>query len=234
MLATKRRSLIQMKDVTKKFGKGELETVILKEINLTIHEGDFLMIVGKSGSGKTTLMNMIGFLDRLTTGTYSFLGEDVSLLNENKKSSIRNNHFGFIFQQFFLIDSLNVAQNVELPLIYAGEVNKKDRLEAAEKYLSLVGIPEKIKAKTKELSGGQQQRVAIARALINEPLLIMADEPTGALDSDTGIGVMSLLRELNKQGKTIIMVTHDEDLLQYATRIIRMHDGSFVEEGAVR
>ena len=177
---------------------------------------------------------MIGFLDRLTTGTYSFLGEDVSLLNENKKSSIRNKHFGFIFQQFFLIDSLNVAQNVELPLIYAGEVNKKDRLEAAGKYLSLVGIPEKIKAKTKELSGGQQQRVAIARALINEPLLIMADEPTGALDSDTGIGVMSLLRELNKQGKTIIMVTHDEDLLQYATRIIRMHDGSFVEEGAVR
>ena len=234
MEATKRRSLIQMKDVTKKFGKGELETVVLKEINLTIHEGDFLMIVGKSGSGKTTLMNMIGFLDRLTTGTYSFLGEDVSLLNENKKSSIRNNHFGFIFQQFFLIDSLNVAQNVELPLIYAGEVNKKDRLEAAGKYLSLVGIPEKIKAKTKELSGGQQQRVAIARALINEPLLIMADEPTGALDSDTGIGVMSLLRELNKQGKTIIMVTHDEDLLQYATRIIRMHDGSFVEEGAVR
>jgi len=221
MEATKRRSLIQMKDVTKKFGKGELETVVLKEINLTIHEGDFLMIVGKSGSGKTTLMNMIGFLDRLTTGTYSFLGEDVSLLNENKKSSIRNKHFGF-------------AQNVELPLIYAGEVNKKDRLEAAEKYLSLVGIPEKIKAKTKELSGGQQQRVAIARALINEPLLIMADEPTGALDSDTGIGVMSLLRELNKQGKTIIMVTHDEDLLQYATRIIRMHDGSFVEEGAVR
>ena len=122
MEATKRRSLIQMKDVTKKFGKGELETVVLKEINLTIHEGDFLMIVGKSGSGKTTLMNMIGFLDRLTTGTYSFLGEDVSLLNENKKSSIRNKHFGFIFQQFFLIDSLNVAQNVELPLIYAGEV----------------------------------------------------------------------------------------------------------------
>ena len=131
MEATKRRSLIQTKDVTKKFGKGELETVVLKEINLTIHEGDFLMIVGKSGSGKTTLMNMIGFLDRLTTGTYSFLGEDVSLLNENKKSSIRNKHFGFIFQQFFLIDSLNVAQNVELPLIYAGEVNKKDRLETA-------------------------------------------------------------------------------------------------------
>ena len=135
MEATKRRSLIQMKDVTKKFGKGELETVVLKEINLTIHEGDFLMIVGKSGSGKTTLMNMIGFLDRLTTGTYSFLGEDVSLLNENKKSSIRNKHFGFIFQQFFLIDSLNVAQNVELPLIYAGEVNKKD----------LSGIPTKLK-----------------------------------------------------------------------------------------
>ncbi|MDE1549155.1 ABC transporter ATP-binding protein [Jeotgalibaca caeni] len=232
MEAAERKKLIELTGATKIFGKGELENTVLNGVNLTIYEGDFLMIVGKSGSGKTTLMNTIGFLDRLTTGTYSFLGDDVSQLNENKKSDIRNQYFGFIFQQFFLIDSLNVAQNVELPLVYGGKLNKRERLSASEKYLGLVGIPEKVKAKTKELSGGQQQRVAIARALINEPLLIMADEPTGALDSETGNGVMELLKELNKQGKTIIMVTHDEDLLQYATRVIRMHDGSFVEEGA--
>lgn len=232
MEATERKKIIELKNATKIFGKGTLENVVLKEIDLTIYEGDFLMIVGKSGSGKTTLMNIIGFLDRLSNGSYSFLSEDVSQLNENKKSEIRNLHFGFIFQQFFLIDSLNVAQNVELPLVYGGKTNKKERLAAAEKYLDLVKIPEKIKAKTKELSGGQQQRVAIARALINEPLVIMADEPTGALDSETGDGIMELLKELNRQGKTIIMVTHDEDLLQYATRVIRMHDGSFVEEGA--
>lgn len=217
----------------KTFGNGDLQNKVLHEVNLTIYEGDFLMILGKSGSGKTTLMNLIGFLDRLSSGQYLFLGEDVSQLNENKKSDIRNQHFGFIFQQFFLIDSLNVAQNVELPLVYGGKTNKKERWEAAEKYLQMVGIPEKLKAKTKELSGGQQQRVAIARALINEPLLIMADEPTGALDSETGTGVMELLKELNQRGKTIVMVTHDEDLLRYATRVIRMHDGSFVEEGAV-
>lgn len=228
----KHNKLIELTDATKVFGSGELKNTVLNEVNLTIYEGDFLMILGKSGSGKTTLMNMIGFLDRLTSGKYFFLGEDVSRLNENKKSDIRNKNFGFIFQQFFLIDSLNVSQNVELPLVYSGRTNKRERLEAAEKYLQLVGISEKMKAKTKELSGGQQQRVAIARALINEPLLIMADEPTGALDSETGTGVMELLKELNRKGKTIVMVTHDEDLLKYATRVIRMRDGSFVEEGA--
>lgn len=229
---SERKKLIELTDATKTFGTGELKNVVLNHINLTIYEGDFLMILGKSGSGKTTLMNMIGFLDRLSSGSYSFLGEDVSRLSENKKSDIRNQNFGFIFQQFFLIDSLNVVQNVELPLIYSGKVNKQERMDASEKYLGLVGIPEKIKAKTKELSGGQQQRVAIARALVNEPLLIMADEPTGALDTETGTGVMNLLKDLNNKGKTIVMVTHDEDMLKYATRVIRMKDGSFVEEGA--
>nr|WP_227872600.1 ABC transporter ATP-binding protein [Jeotgalibaca ciconiae] len=220
-------------DVSKTFGSNDLKNTVLNNVNLTIYEGDFLMVLGKSGSGKTTLMNIIGFLDRISSGSYSFLGEDVSKLNENKKSEIRNHHFGFIFQQFFLINSLNVMQNVELPLIYASKTNKRERKEAAEKYLDLVGIPEKLTSKTKELSGGQQQRVAIARALVNEPILIMADEPTGALDSETGIGVMELLKELNSHGKTIVMVTHDEDLLKYATRVIRMQDGSFMEEGAL-
>lgn len=232
MAVTERKRLIELSNATKLYGSGELENVVLDHINLTIYEGDFLMIVGKSGSGKTTLMNIIGFLDRLSSGAYTFLEEDVSQLNENRKSDIRNQYFGFIFQQFFLIDSLNVTQNVELPLVYSGRTSKKERTQAVQQYLGLVGIPEKLRAKPKELSGGQQQRVAIARALINEPLLIMADEPTGALDSETGTGVMELLKDLNKEGKTIVMVTHDEDLLRYATRVIRMRDGSFVEEGA--
>lgn len=224
------RLLVEITDATKVFYSGKLATNVLKNVDLRIYEGDFLMILGKSGSGKTTLMNIIGFLDRLTTGTYSFLGEDISHLSENKKSEIRNQNVGFIFQQFHLIQSLNVSQNVELPLVYGGESNRKERLKLSKKYLELVGIPEKMQAKTTELSGGQQQRVAIARALINEPLIIMADEPTGALDSETGAGVMELLKGLNRSGKTIVMVTHDEDLLAYATRVIRMQDGSFIEE----
>lgn len=232
METAKRRKLIELKEAQKVFSAGKIENTVLKQIDLTIYEGDFLMILGKSGSGKTTLMNIIGFLDRLTAGQYQFLGEEVVNLSENRKSEIRNNYFGFIFQQFHLIQSLNVHQNIELPLVYSGKTSKDERWQAAEKYLELVGIPEKMKARTTELSGGQQQRVAIARALINEPLLIMADEPTGALDSETGIAIMELLKNLNREGKTIVMVTHDEDLLAYATRVIRMHDGSFVEEGA--
>lgn len=230
METAQRRKLVEIKKARKVFNSGKLTNTVLKSVNLTIYEGDFLMILGKSGSGKTTLMNIIGFLDRLTEGEYSFLGEEVSNLSENHKSEIRNRNFGFIFQQFHLIESLNVLQNIELPLVYSGNVSKKERMDAVSKYLEMVGIPEKVKAKTTELSGGQQQRVAIARALINEPLLIMADEPTGALDSETGLAIMALLKGLNREGKTIVMVTHDEDLLQYATRVIRMHDGSFVEE----
>ncbi|MGP6139543.1 MULTISPECIES: ABC transporter ATP-binding protein [unclassified Jeotgalibaca] len=232
MEIAKRRKLVEIKEARKVFTSGKIANTVLKDVDLTIYEGDFLMILGKSGSGKTTLMNIIGFLDRLTEGNYYFLGEEVANLTENRKSEIRNENFGFIFQQFHLIESLNVHQNVELPLVYNGKASKKERWDAAGKYLDSVGIPEKMKARTTELSGGQQQRVAIARALINEPLLIMADEPTGALDSETGTAIMELLKGLNREGKTIVMVTHDEDLLQYATRVIRMHDGSFVEEEA--
>ncbi len=228
-----RKKLLELKGATKVFKSGKIKNVVLDQLDLTIYQGDFLMVVGKSGSGKTTLMNIIGFLDTLTSGQYTFLEQDVSKLSENEKSEIRNRHFGFIFQQFFLIDSLNVLQNIELPLVYDGKLNKKKRLEKAQEYLGLVGIPEKLKEKTQELSGGQQQRVAIARALINDADLIMADEPTGALDSETGLGVMKLLKSLNDQGKTLVMVTHDEDLLKYATRIIRMQDGVFVEEEVV-
>ena len=226
----KPQPLIVLKGLHKTFKRGKQESHILKGLDLTINEGDFVMIMGKSGSGKTTLMNIIGFLDRITDGTYLFRGEDVALLNENKKSEYRNAFFGFVFQQFFLIESLNVQQNVELPMVYKGVNNAKEKKGKAKQFLELVGIGEKLKVKTTELSGGQQQRVAIARALINDPLLIMADEPTGALDSETGQSIMETLSQLNQEGKTIVMVTHDEDLTTYASRVIRMKDGAFEEE----
>ena len=222
--------LIELTNITKTFKRGKQETTILKGLNLKIYEGEFIMIMGKSGSGKTTLMNLIGFLDRVSTGSYAFRGEDVSALNENKKSEYRNENFDFVFQQFFLIESLNVQQNVELPTVYKVIHNAKEKREKAKHFLELVGIGEKLKDKTTELSGGQQQRVAIARALVNDPLLIMADEPTGALDSETGKLIMEILSDLNKQGKTIVMVTHDRDLTKYASRVIHMKDGFFEEE----
>lgn len=222
--------LIELRNVTKTYKSGGQKTKVLKGLDLTIYEGEFIMIMGKSGSGKTTLMNIIGFLDKLTTGIYEFGGEDVSSLNENQKSNYRNKNLGFIFQQFFLIESLNVQQNIELPMVYSGINQAKLKKEKAEFHLDLVGISEKLKSKTTELSGGQQQRVAIARALVNNPLLIMADEPTGALDSETGIKIMDILTQLNKDGKTIVMVTHDKDLTSYASRVINMKDGFFEEE----
>ncbi|EOL43533.1 ABC transporter ATP-binding protein [Enterococcus caccae] len=228
------RPLIQMQAINKYFPVGKEKLQVLKSLDLTINEGEFIMIMGKSGSGKTTLMNIIGFLDRVSDGTYLFKGEDVSKLSENKKSEFRNEYLGFIFQQFFLINSLNVSQNVQLPCVYAGKKNNDEKRRIAEKYLELVGLGTKTKAKVNELSGGQQQRVAIARSLVNDPLLIMADEPTGALDSETGTEIMELLTELNRQGKTIVMVTHDADMKKYATRVIHMKDGRFLEEEVIR
>ena len=218
-------SLIELKDINKYYGTGKEKLHVLKSLNMEIAQGEFLMIMGKSGSGKTTLMNSLGFLDRFDDGVYLFNNEEVTHIDENKKSELRNKYMGFIFQQFHLIDSLTIGKNVELPLIYKGNVSKKVREELVLKYLTLVGLEEKIDRHPKELSGGQQQRVAIARALINDPYVIFADEPTGALDSETGIQIMNILKELNKQGKTIIMVTHDGDLVNYATRVIKIKDG---------
>ncbi|MCI6188890.1 MAG: ABC transporter ATP-binding protein [Clostridium sp.] len=218
-------SLIELKDINKYYGTGKEKLHVLKSLNMEIEQGEFLMIMGKSGSGKTTLMNSLGFLDRFDDGVYLFNNEEVTHIDENKKSELRNKYMGFIFQQFHLIDSLTIGKNVELPLLYKGNVSKKVREELVLKYLTLVGLEEKIDRHPKELSGGQQQRVAIARALINDPYVIFADEPTGALDSETGIQIMNILKELNKQGKTIIMVTHDGDLVNYATRVIKIKDG---------
>lgn len=224
-------SLIELKDINKYYPINKKERLhVLKSLNFQINQGEFLMIMGKSGSGKTTLMNSLGFLDRFDNGQYLFNNEDVTHIDENKKSDLRNKYMGFIFQQFFLIDSLTIGKNVELPLIYKGGVPKHERDQLVKKYLSLVGLEEKAKSYPKELSGGQQQRIAIARALICNPYVIFADEPTGALDSETTVQIMDILSDLNKKGKTIIMVTHDGDLTKYATRVIRIKDGLIIEE----
>lgn len=218
-------SVIELKSINKYYKLREGRLHALKNIDLTIEQGDFLMIMGKSGSGKTTLLNLLGFLDSFEEGNYIFNGEDVTHLNENQRSELRNNYMGFIFQQFHLIESLTIGQNVELPLVYKGNVSHKDRLSLTEKYLDIVGLLNKKNQRPTELSGGQQQRIAIARALINDPYVIFADEPTGALDSETGEDIMNILKKLNEEKKTIIMVTHDEDLTKYANKVIRIKDG---------
>ncbi|MGG7164863.1 ABC transporter ATP-binding protein [Clostridium ihumii] len=222
-------NVIELRDINKYYFMKSMKLHALKDINIDIPQGEFLMIMGKSGSGKTTLMNILGFLDRFDSGTYTFNGKDVTNLSENEKSELRNAYIGFIFQQFHLIESLTIGQNVELPLLYKGNVSIKERNKLVEKYLDIVGLLDKKNRKPSELSGGQQQRIAIARALINDPYVIFADEPTGALDSATGTEIMELLTKLNKENKTIIMVTHDEDLKKYASKIIHIKDGLVAE-----
>ena len=223
-------SLIKLKDINKYYKVGKEKFHVLKSLNIDIEEGDFVMIMGKSGSGKTTLLNVLAFLDKFDDGSYFFNYENVSNLNENQRSIFRNKHIGFIFQQFNLIETLNIYQNIELPLIYDGKLNKSERENIIKEKLEQVGLLDKIKSMPLQLSGGQQQRVAIARSLVNNPKLIFADEPTGALDSETSTDIMNLLKDLNNQGKTIIMVTHDADLIKYATKVIRLKDGVLYEE----
>ncbi|WP_331681790.1 ABC transporter ATP-binding protein [Romboutsia sp.] len=204
---------------------GKEKFQVLKSLNLNIEAGEFIMIIGKSGSGKTTLLNVLAFLDKFDDGNYIFNNENVTNLNENQRSVFRNKNIGFVFQQFNLIETLNVYQNVELPLIYDGILKKVEREEIVSQKLKDVGLLDKIKSLPLQLSGGQQQRIAIARSLVNNPSLIFADEPTGALDSETSMEIMELLKSLNEQGKTIIMVTHDNDLLKYATKVVKLKDG---------
>ncbi|MCC0648740.1 ABC transporter ATP-binding protein [Clostridioides sp. ZZV15-6598] len=222
--------LIKLENIQKYYKVGKDELHVLKSLNLEIESGEFVMIMGKSGSGKTTLLNILGFLDVFDEGRYIFDGTDVTNLSENERSVFRNINIGFVFQQFNLIETLNIYQNVELPLIYNKILKKSEREEIVESKLKSVGLLDKIKQKPLQLSGGQQQRVAIARCLANDPQIIFADEPTGALDSETSREIMELLTELNEQGKTIIMVTHDQDLTKYATKVIRLKDGVFTSE----
>lgn len=223
-MAHEEKVLIQLNDIVKTYQNGDQELRVLKGIDLTVREGEFLAIMGPSGSGKSTLMNIIGLLDRPTLGDYRLNGTQVEELSGKKLAQVRNEEIGFVFQQFFLLSKLNALQNVELPLIYAG-VGVSKRRQLAKQYLEKVELGERIKHLPSELSGGQKQRVAIARALVNNPSIILADEPTGALDTKTGQQIMALLTELNKEGKTIIMVTHEPEIANYATRKIVIRDG---------
>lgn len=219
------RTIIKLENIQKYYKVGKEKFQVLKSLNLNIEAGEFIMIIGKSGSGKTTLLNVLAFLDKFDDGNYIFNNENVTNLNENQRSVFRNKNIGFVFQQFNLIETLNVYQNVELPLIYDGILKKVEREEIVSQKLKDVGLLDKIKSLPLQLSGGQQQRIAIARSLVNNPSLIFADEPTGALDSETSMEIMELLKSLNEQGKTIIMVTHDNDLLKYATKVVKLKDG---------
>lgn len=220
---------IVLENVNKYYKVGKEKLHVLKDLNLEIESGEFIMIMGKSGSGKTTMLNILGFLDKLDEGKYYFDGTDVSNLSENKRSEYRAEYVGYVFQQFNLIDTLTVSQNIEIPLIYSGVKDKNKRKELVAKRLKEVGLEDKALSYPNHLSGGQQQRIAIARALVNNPKIILADEPTGALDSETGKEIMRLLTELNESGTTIIMVTHDHDMTKYASRVISLKDGSFVK-----
>ena len=222
--------LIELKNVYKIYGEGlESEVRALDGVSLTIDKGEFVAIVGQSGSGKSTMMNVLGCLDIPTRGDYHLNGVDVRELSDRELSAIRNKEIGFIFQQYNLIQNLTVLENVELPLIYQG-VGLDDRREMAMEALERVGLAGRVKHKPTEMSGGQQQRVAIARAIATHPPIIMADEPTGALDSKTGLEVLGFLRELNKEGTTVILITHDNSIAATARRVVRLTDGKIEED----
>ena len=225
------KKLIDLRNINKTYRNGDQELKVLKNINLTVEEGEFVAIMGPSGSGKSTLMNIIGMLDRPSTGEYFLGNEDVANLGDKKLAKVRNNQIGFVFQQFFLLSKLNALQNVELPLIYAG-VSQGSRKNLAKQYLEKVDLGTRMTHLPSELSGGQKQRVAIARALVNNPSIILADEPTGALDTKTGEQIMELLMELNAEGKTIIMVTHEPEIAAYAKRQIVIRDGLISSDSA--
>ena len=216
--------LIELKGINKTYKNGDQELRVLKDIDLEVEKGEFVAIMGPSGSGKSTLMNVIGLLDRPTSGEYFLEGQEVGNLSEKKLARVRNEQIGFVFQQFFLLSKLNAFQNVELPLIYAG-VHPAKRKEIAEQYLEKVELGSRMHHLPSELSGGQKQRVAIARALVNQPAIVLADEPTGALDTKTGEQIMDLLTKLNREGKTIIMVTHEPEIAAFANRRIVIRDG---------
>ena len=222
--------LIELKDVYKIYQMGEETVHALDGVSLTIDQGEFVAIVGSSGSGKSTAMNIIGCLDVPTSGTYHLGGIDVSTMDDDQQAEIRNKMLGFIFQQYNLIPKLNVLENVELPLLYAG-VDASERTERAMASLQRVGLADKCRNLPSQLSGGQQQRVSIARALAGHPAVILADEPTGALDSRTGREVLAMLQQVHAEGNTVVLITHDNSIAVQAQRIIRLEDGHVVYDG---
>ncbi|MFD1954459.1 ABC transporter ATP-binding protein [Paenibacillus thailandensis] len=220
--------VVELQDVNKVYAGGE-ELHVLKNIRLAVKQGEFIAIVGPSGSGKSTLMNMIGMLDTPTSGTYRFEGVDVGELSDHRMAKMRSRKIGFVFQQFNLLPRLTALENVEVPMIYAG-LSRKERRERAKRLLEELGLGERTGHRPGKLSGGQQQRVAIARALANEPSLILADEPTGALDTATGLEVLQILLRLNDQGHTVVLITHDPGIAANAKRVITMKDGEIVRD----
>ena len=220
--------LLNIQNIYKNYGKEPMIVPVLKDVSLEVAQGDYIAIMGPSGSGKTTLMNIIGCLDRASLGTYLFEDEDISEMNDDALSDLRLNKIGFVFQNFNLLNSQTAQENVALPLIYAG-INKEERNLRANVTLSKVGLADRTTFKPNQLSGGQKQRVAIARAIINNPKILLADEPTGALDQASGKQVMELFKALNDEGVTIIMITHDANVASHAKKILHIIDGEIIE-----
>lgn len=225
--------MLRLENIYKQYNQGELSVTALNNINLTVNEGEFVSIMGSSGSGKSTMMNILGCLDSPTEGLYFLEGEDVSKYNDSKLAEVRNKKIGFVFQSFNLLPKMTAIENVELPMVYSN-VPIKIRHERAKAALEKVGLEKRIHHKPNELSGGQRQRVAIARALVNNPAIIMADEPTGNLDSKSTFEIMEIFQRLNDEGTTIVMVTHEPDVATYTKRIVTFKDGNIINDAPVK
>ncbi len=223
--------LIETQGLTKHYAAGENTVAALSDVSLAVSPGEFVAAMGPSGSGKSTFLNLIGCVDRPTRGSYRLMSEDVSRLPPDRLAGIRNRRLGFVFQSFNLLPRADALANVELPLVYAG-IGWRQRRERAAAVLASVGLGDRLHHRPSQLSGGQQQRVAIARALVNEPDLVLADEPTGALDSRTGLEIMAMLQAMNREGVAVLMVTHDAEVARFASRCLRFHDGRLVADEA--
>ena len=225
--------LLETKNISKSFVSANKKISLFNDVNFKIKKGDLIAVTGPSGSGKSTMMNMIGCLDSPSSGLYEFEGEKVHIMDDSQLASIRNRKIGFVFQTFNLLPKASALHNVEIPLVYAN-INKEKRLEMASNALISVGLEDRMHHRPNELSGGQRQRVAIARALVNEPSIILADEPTGNLDSKSGHEIMKIFDELHRSGNTIILVTHEDDIAKYSNRIVRLLDGKIVSDEPVK